>query len=72
MDAGNLLSVSASEGLIQALATLFPDRLPRTEMTPFELGVLVGQQRVIDRIRLSLEEAEGDPMVSNGTQPRQE
>lgn len=45
-----------SEKLIKALSRDFPDTLPRSEITPYELGVRVGQQQVIDKLKGEAEE----------------
>lgn len=50
------LKLNNTEVLKRELMDLFPDNLPRTELTPFQLGILVGQQQVIDKIRELLEE----------------
>lgn len=41
-----------TDNLIEVLERDFPDVLPRTYRDKFELGVLVGQQQVIDKLKL--------------------
>lgn len=40
-----------SDKLIQCLTRDFPDRLPRDYKDKYELGILVGQQQVIDKLK---------------------
>ncbi len=46
--------------LLQYLLKAFPNKLPDHEVTPYELGVLVGQQEVVSKIiqKAKLEEKE--------------
>ena len=39
-----------SDRLIECLKEDFPDRLPRKFKSVYELGILVGQQQVIDKL----------------------
>lgn len=40
------------EELLRALEQIFPDKAPRDpNTTPTQLGVLMGQQKVLDRLR---------------------
>jgi len=50
----NSLKLNNADVLRQELISLFPDKLPRTELTPYQLGVLAGQQQVLDKINLLL------------------
>ena len=36
--------------LLTYLLKAFPNKLPEDEVTPYELGVLVGQQEVVSKI----------------------
>jgi hypothetical protein len=54
----NSLKLNNAEVLRQELKDLFPDSLPRAELTPFNLGVLVGQQQVLDKINELLNQEE--------------
>ena len=38
--------------LIECLERDFKDKLPRTYKTEFELGILIGQQQVIDKLKI--------------------
>lgn len=40
-----------SDALLDWLDEVYPDRLPGEEVSPFDLGVLVGRQQVIKRLR---------------------
>jgi hypothetical protein len=40
----------APSALLAQLKQAFPDKLPRHEASPFELGRLLGQQDVIDKV----------------------
>ena len=37
--------------LIEVLERDFPDKLPRTYKDNYELGILVGQQQIIDKLK---------------------
>jgi hypothetical protein len=50
------LKLNNANVLGKELRDLFPDTLPRTEVSPFQLGVLAGQQQVLDKITELLEE----------------
>ncbi len=39
-----------SDKVIKCLQNDFPNQLPKTKITEFELGVLVGNQQVIDKL----------------------
>ena len=41
-----------SNRLIECLERDFKDILPRTYKTEFELGILIGQQQVIDKLKI--------------------
>ena len=43
---------SISDKLIECLERDFKDILPRTYKTEFELGILIGQQQVIDKLKI--------------------
>lgn len=43
---------------IQWLEAAAPDRLPLTKLTDFELGVLVGERLLVERIKIKLEAKE--------------
>lgn len=43
------------EDLLRALEESFPDKIPRTDITPLGLGRLQGEQRVIDFLRTIFE-----------------
>lgn len=45
-------------GLIQFLEETYPDNLPRTELSPFELGVLIGRRDVVDYLKAIFEQEE--------------
>ena len=48
-----------SDILIRCLNRDFPDQIPRKVVNQYELGILVGQQQVIDKLRfLSMEKEE--------------
>jgi hypothetical protein len=40
-----------SEGLIKFLEETYPDTIPRQELTPFEMGKLVGQRDVVEHLK---------------------
>lgn len=46
------------DSLIECLYRDFPNILPRKELTPFELGRLIGQQDIIDKIKFETKEEE--------------
>ena len=52
----NNLKLNNANVLREELRDLFPDTLPRTEVSPFQLGILTGQQQVLDKIDELLEE----------------
>lgn len=39
------------DNLIKALELTYPNTLPTKEISPYELGILIGQQRVIDKLK---------------------
>lgn len=41
-----------SDKLIECLERDFPDKLPRKYQDSYELGILVGQQMVIDKLKI--------------------
>lgn len=41
-----------TDRLIEALTEDFPDTLPRVQKSEYELGILVGKQLVIDKLKL--------------------
>lgn len=45
-----------SEALIKCLERDFPDKLPREEISPYKLGILIGQQIIIDKLRSEVKE----------------
>ena len=44
------------DNLIKCLCRDFPDKIPRVEISPFEQGILVGQQMIIDKLKFEDEE----------------
>lgn len=40
-----------SDKLIECLSRDFPDKLPREYVDNYELGILVGQQQIIDKLK---------------------
>lgn len=44
--------------LIECLCQDFPDKIPREELSPYEQGILVGQQIIIDKLKFEKEEME--------------
>ena len=44
--------LNISDRLIKCLERDFKDILPRTYKTEFELGILIGQQQVIDKLKI--------------------
>lgn len=40
-----------SNKLIECLERDFPDKLPRKYQDSFELGILIGQQKIIDKLK---------------------
>ncbi len=44
--------------MIQMMKEMLPDTLPTKELTPFEYGVLAGQQMMLDKILMHLEVVE--------------
>ncbi len=44
-----------SNELIECLKSTFPNKLPLKQISEFELGVLIGQQRVIDQLKIEKE-----------------
>lgn len=48
-----------SDELIMKLKDDFPNQLPKKEITPFELGKLIGQQEVIDKLIVEQQITEG-------------
>ena len=47
----NLMYPKIPNRLIVCLERDFPDKLPRAYQDSFELGVLIGQQMVIDKLK---------------------
>lgn len=47
-----------SDILIQCLNRDFPDKIPRKEITLYELGFLAGQQSIIDKLKFEAKEDE--------------
>lgn len=41
-----------SDKLIEALERDYPDKLPRNHKDDYELGILIGQQMVIDKLKI--------------------
>lgn len=41
-----------SDKLIECLEKDYPDKLPRNYKDSFELGILIGQQQIIDKLRI--------------------
>lgn len=48
-----------SDDLIRKLKDDFPNKLPKVEVSAFELGRLVGQQQVIDKLIIEQQITEG-------------
>ena len=48
--------------IMDYLSEAFPNRLPMGEVTSYELGVLVGQQELIEKLKLKLEYTEKERM----------
>lgn len=48
-----------SDELIRKLQDDFPNQLPKTEVSPFELGKRVGQQEVIEKLIVEQQITEG-------------
>lgn len=48
-----------SDLLIRKLQDDFPNKLPKCEITPYELGRLVGQQEVIEKLIVEQQITEG-------------
>ena len=48
-----------SDELIYKLKQDFPNELPKNEVTPFELGRLIGQQQVIEKLTVEQQITEG-------------
>lgn len=46
------------EGLLKFLEQTYPDTLPRTQLTGFELGILIGQRDVVEHLRSIYEQEE--------------
>lgn len=46
------------DSLIECLCRDFPDKLPREELSSFQLGIKLGEQRVIDKIKFEKSEME--------------
>ena len=40
-----------SDELIECLERDYPDKLPRNYKDSFELGILIGEQRIIDKLK---------------------
>jgi len=49
-----------SDELIKCLQNDFPDRLPRKCIDMYELGILAGQQQVIDKLVMEKRFGEGE------------
>ena len=47
-----------SDKLIESLEKIFPDKLPLKQVSDFELGVLIGQQKVISKLKVEKENQE--------------
>lgn len=47
-----------SDKLIDCLEKIYPDKLPTQKVSEFELGVLIGQQRVISKLKVEKESQE--------------
>lgn len=47
-----------SDILVKCLNRDFPDKVPRKEINLYELGILVGQQQVIDKLAYLSKESE--------------
>lgn len=41
-----------SDKLIECLERDYPDKLPRSFKDSYELGILIGQQQIIDKLRI--------------------
>lgn len=48
-----------SDELIRKLQDDFPNELPRTEISAFELGKRIGHQEVIDKLKVEQQITEG-------------
>jgi hypothetical protein len=46
------------EQILELLKTWAPNKVPTNELTPFEYGVLAGQQRQIDRLEQHMKRME--------------
>lgn len=46
------------QALVDHLAQLLPDQCPRSDLGAFGLGVLAGQQQVLDLLKLNLKKQE--------------
>ncbi len=48
-----------SDELIRELKKDFPNKLPKAEITPFELGKLIGHQEVIEKLIIEQQITDG-------------
>lgn len=51
-----------TDKLINCLVTLYPDKLPLNQITDFQLGVLIGQQQVINKLKSEKELQENNEL----------
>ncbi len=51
-----------SDALIEVLKRDYPNTLPKKEVSPFELGRLIGQQEVVDKLIFEKEFNEKNPL----------
>jgi hypothetical protein len=65
MSKSEYLYPKISTKLIECLERDFPDKLPRQYQDNFNFGVLVGQQMVIDKLKLEKEYNEKDSLNEN-------
>ena len=60
MKTSEYLYPKISNKLIECLERDFPDKLPRQYQDNFNFGILIGQQMVIDKLKLEKEYNEKD------------
>lgn len=58
----NLKFPLISDKLIDCLESLYPNKLPLNQVTDFQLGILLGQQQVINKLKTEKEIQENNEL----------
>ena len=52
-----------AEYILNWMNSAYPNKLPRDNVSPFELGVLIGQQQLIEQLKIKLKIEENKDVI---------